>query len=357
MLRKINRSGYVSFFSFALVLALLEVSARLAAPSLPVDPGKWPRAEIAQKLDQIHDMVSDRETAEVVFAGSSMMAGGIDPVAFTESSGITSYNAGFAGPTVRTVGPWITGIVEPLLHPKVVVVGIQSREMNDNAPKGETMYDKFITSPGYKQAASSVANRLEGELESLSFFLRYRRAFRRPADLFSSDAAALEDAKVRKEIGPRGSRIEEAGTYRATDKFKNTLYRKMLIDFSVGGVEYDALLQLHEDLEARGVRLVVLNMPVTSDYAPIHADPAGDMAAYHEVLDRFASETGVTIIDAEDAFPNSEVFREPIHLDIVARASFARGLAEAWPSVMEAEGGRWRVECDGSEAPTCEVVR
>ena len=356
-MRKINKSGYVSFFSFALVLALLEVSARLAAPSLPVDPGKWPRAEIAQKLDQIHDMVSDRETAEVVFVGSSMMAGGIDPVAFTESSGVTSYNAGFAGPTIRTITPWTVDIVEPLLHPKVVVVGMQSREMNDNAPKGETMYDKFITSPGYKQAASSVANRFEGELEALSFFLRYRRAFRRPADLFSSDAAALEDAKVRKEIGPRGSRIEDAGTYRAADKFINTLYRKMLIDFTVGGVEYDALVQLHEDLEARGVRLVVLSMPVTDDYAPIHADPVGDMAAYHEVLDRFASETGVTIIDAEDAFPNPEVFREPIHLDIEARASFARGIAEAWPSVMESEGGRWRVECDDSEAPTCEVVR
>ena len=356
-MRKINTSGYVSFFSFALVLALLEVSARLAAPSLPVDPGKWPRAEIAQKLDQIDDMLSDGETAEVLFVGSSQIAGGINPVLFTESSGVTSYNAGFGGPATRTLRAWTTDILEPLLHPKVVVLGIQSRDVNDNAPKGEDIYNKFITSPGYKQAASSVTNRLEGQLEALSFFLRYRRAFRSPADLFSSDAAALEDAKVSKELGPRGKRIDHRGTYRATDRFLSTLYRKTLIDFSVGGVEYDALLQLHEDLEARGVRLVVMSMPVTADYDLVHADPAGAMAAYHELLDRFASETGVTVINAEDAFLNPEVFRDPVHLDVDARDSFARTLADAWPSLMESEGDRWRVVCDESEAPTCEIVR
>ena len=354
--KKLSGSGYVSLFGFALVLALLEVSARLAAPGLPVDPGKWPRAEIAQKLDQIHGMINDGQTADVIFVGSSMMAGGIDPVAFTDRSDVTSYNAAFAGPSTRTVGPWAVDILEPLLDPEVVVIGIQSREMNDNAPKGQTMYDKFITSPGYKQASASATNRLEGKLEGWSFFLRYRRAFRNPADLFSSDdKAALAEAKVRKTIGPRGTRIEDSVEYRATDDFITTLYDKMLIDFAVGGVEYDALIDLHNDLEERGVRLVVVNMPVTEDYWPIHADPEGDMAAYHAMLDRFEDETGDTIIDAEDAFPTSVAFREPIHLDIEGRAAFGFALADAWDDIMASEGERWYLACDGSEAPTCEL--
>lgn len=355
--KKVGRSTYLSFFSFALVLALLEVSARLAAPGLPVDPGKWPRAEIAQKLDQIHGMTDDGQMADVIFVGSSMMAGGIDPVAFTKRSDVTSYNAGFAGPSTRTVTPWTVDILEPLLDPEVVVIGVQTRELNDNAPKGQTMYDKFINSPGYKQASASAANRLEGELEGWSFFLRYRRAFRRPADLFSSDKAALAEAKVRKTIGPRGTRVEESVQYRATDKFVTTLYDKMLVDFAVGGVEYDALIELHNDLEERGVRLVVVSMPVTSDYDAIHADPVGDVKAYHDLLDRFQEQTGDTIIDAEDGFPTSAAFREPIHLDIEGRAAFGLALADAWDDIMASEGGRWRLACDGSEAPTCELSR
>jgi hypothetical protein len=244
------------------------------------------------------------------------------------------------------------------VDPEVVVIGIQSREMNDNAPKGQTMYDKFIASPGYKQASASAASRLEGKLEGWSFFLRYRRAFRNPADLFSSDdKAALAEAEVRKTIGPLGTRVEESVTYRVSNKFVTALHDKMLVDFEVGGVEYDALIDLHNELEERGVRLVVVSMPVTEDYWPIHDDPVGDMEAYHDMLERFEEETGDTIIDAEFGFPTSIAFREPMHLDIEGRKAFALALADAWDGIMASEGERWHLACDGSEVPTCELSR
>src|SRR3954454_25119735 len=101
-MRKRRNSGAV-MFSFAFVVVAIEVVARMMAPDLPVDPGEWPRVEIAQKLEQMRSYADEGKPVDVVFAGSSMMASGIDPVAFTGASGESSYNAGFAGPSARTI--------------------------------------------------------------------------------------------------------------------------------------------------------------------------------------------------------------------------------------------------------------
>src|SRR5687767_14708955 len=83
-----KRPGYVTLFSFTGVLVLVEALSRFVSPSLPVDPGKWPRIEIAQKLDQMRTYVNDGAEVDVVFAGSSMVAGGVDPVEFNQVTGL-----------------------------------------------------------------------------------------------------------------------------------------------------------------------------------------------------------------------------------------------------------------------------
>ena len=352
-----KKTGYVTACSFTAILVAVELASRMIAPSLPVDPGKWPRIEIASKLDQIRDIANTGKKVEVLFAGSSMMAGGIDPVAFTEASGKSSYNAAFAGPSMRTVTPWVLDVVEPLLRPDVVVVGVQSRELSDNGPKNEVMYDKFINSPGYKQTKGTVASQLEGDIEQLSYFLRYRRALREPSELFSTDEAsqqALAETEVRQVIGESGMRVEEPSDYKRPAKLIRGLYEKTLVDFAVGGPEYEALKDLHSGLEAEGVELVLLNMPVTEDYWGAHGDPEGDRAAYHRLIDDFIAETGVTLIDAEDGFQSSEPFRDPVHLDIEGRQAMAVALADHWDEITGGSG-EFALSCDGSSAPTCSL--
>ena len=354
-MKALSKSGYATACSFTVILVAVELASRMIAPSLPVDPGKWPRIEIASKLDQIRDIANTGKKVEVLFAGSSMMAGGIDPVAFTEASGKSSYNAAFAGPSMRTVTPWVLDVVEPLLRPDVVVVGIQSRELSDNGPKNEVMYDKFINSPGYQQTKGTVASQLEGDIEELSYFLRYRRALREPSQLFSTDEAsqqALAETEVRQVIGESGMRVEEPSDYKRPAKLIRGLYEKTLIDFAVGGPEYEALKDLSSGLEAEGVELVLLNMPVTEDYWGAHGDPEGDRAAYHELMSEFVAETGVTLIDAEDGFPSSEPFRDPVHLDIEGRQAMAVALADAWDQITGG-GGLLALSCDDSADPEC----
>lgn len=339
-----KRQGAVSAMSFAAVLIAVELLARASAPTLPIDPGKWPRTEIAQKLDQMRTYANRGTEVQVIFAGSSLMAGGVDPAAFTRRSGISSYNAAFAGPSVRTVAVWVADIIEPLLSPDVVVLGVQSREVSDNGPKNERMYEVFLASPGYKQATSSLGSAIGG-LEDISYFLRYRLAFREPSVLFEADSpSALAEARVRHEIGPRGRRNDTPGTFHRRKGLMSSLYQRTLVDFSVGGPEMEALAQLHRELEARGVELILLNMPVTEHYWDAHEDPSGDRATYRRALHKFVEEKGVTLIDAEKAFGSNDPFRDPMHLDVPARKLLARALASDWRRIV-AKGGTFALAC------------
>ena len=351
---KLKRQGYVTLFSFAGVLVLVEALSRFVSPSLPVDPGKWPRIEIAQKLDQMRTYVNDKEQVDVVFAGSSMMAGGFDPVEFNAETGLQAYNAAFAGSTMTTTALWVRDVVEPLMEPEVVVVGLQTRELSDTGSKNLIMNEKFESSPGYKESTSSVGSQLAGSLERLSYFLRYRRAFRTPSVFFEADGKqALLNTKVRQEIGPWGTRVMEAGEYRATDKFLAGLSEKTFLDLEIGGAEYDSLVDLAGSLEERGVTLVVVSMPVTDDYWGTHEDPDATRAEYHELLDELVDKSGVTVLDAESAFSIDDVFRDPVHLDVEGRAAFSEMMAERWDSISAEEPSRFRVACDVEGSITC----
>ncbi|MGH2753394.1 MAG: SGNH/GDSL hydrolase family protein [Actinomycetota bacterium] len=355
---RFKSSGYVTFFSFAGVLILVEALSRFISPSLPVDPGKWPRKEIAQKLDQMRTYVNDREDIDVVFAGSSMMAGGVDPVEFNEESGLQSYNAAFAGASTKTSVLWIRDVIEPLLQPEVVVLGVQTRELSDDSSKNNIMNRIFENSPGYKQSTESVASQVEGSLERISYFLRYRRAFRTPSVLFRADGReALQNTEVRQEIGPWGSRADEPGHYRVSEAFKENIYEKTFVNLEMGGEEYRSIVTLAEALEERDVKLVVLSMPVTDDYWDAHEDPEGDRQEYNVLLDGLVDETGVTVIDAEDAFTTTEVFRDPVHLDIEGRIAFSAMLAERWDGITEEKPTRFAVECEVVAPLSCSLRR
>lgn len=357
-MRKPNVSRYASFAGFFSVLLAVEMASRLIAPSLPIDPGKWPRVEIAQKLEQMRSLSENGEQVDVLFVGSSMMAGGIDPVRFTEASGISSYNAAFAGPSLRSVTPWTLDIVVPLLEPEVVVVGVQSRELSDNAIKNIKFLETFLASPGYRETASTIAARVGGRLERLSAFLKNRRVLREPSQLLETDLGdPLAGVEVRRTLGPRGRRDDGPATYHGGKFFRRTLYEKTLKDFEIGGPELAALRELEEGLSERGIRLVLLSTPVTEDYWASHEDPVGDRLEYWRVIGDFAETHGLTLIAADSAFPDKEQqFRDPIHLDLDARGALAEALGRHWDEILARGSSKIsEASCTPGLSSTCSV--
>ena len=339
--------------SFIGTLIAAEIVARLLLPALPVDTHTWPRAEIGQKLEQIEAIEQRGQGTDVLFAGSSLTAAGVNPQAFTRATGLSSYNAAFAGPSMRTVARWVLDIVEPKLSPDVVVVGVASRDVNDNAAKNLGMFENFIRSPGYKQETASFASRVEGWLEDASTFMRYRRLFREPATLLDQSSEKLKQQRIRKEIGARGLRLDDPRNYFFSAKMASRLHDNVLAEFSVGGGEARALQEMSRELQARGVEMILLNMPVTSDYVASHVDPEADVAQFHALLTEFARKSEVILVNAEDAFADSTPFRDLMHLDVEGRDALTDALASGWSRLDD--GTQLEVSCSSEEVPECSM--
>jgi hypothetical protein len=351
-MRKRKVSAVVTIVSLLAVMVAAEVAARVWLPAIPPDAHTWPRAEIGQKLEQIEAYEERGEAIDVLFVGSSQMAASTNPQLFTEQTGLSSYNAAFAGPAMRTVGRWLLDIVEPKLSPDVVVVGIASRDSNDRSRKNKNVHQAFLSSPGYRQETAGLASQFEGWLEDVSVFMRYRRLMREPATFLERKNDELQQQKIRKQIGARGLRLEEPVDYRFKLSSQQSLSNGTLGNFHTGGRDYRAVVEMHDVLEERGVEMVLLNMPLTADYLGAH-DDVDEMTSYREFLADIVAATGVAFVDAEQAFDTPKAFRDLLHLDVEGRDAFTEALADSWDAISD--GSHLVMECDNKRMPECEL--
>jgi hypothetical protein len=330
-----SKSVYVTAMSAVAVLLLAEATARLLAPKLPVEPGKWPRPELAAKYDQMRQYAEKGEGFDLVFVGSSMTMNGIDPVIFSERAGLRAYNAAFAAGSPRTVALWTLDIVEPLLSPDILVYGISARDFNDNGKVQRDIYKGFTSSPGYRQVAAGVEQRAEGLLEHFSVFMRYRRYFRSPGKVLRDLTEEKRPGKDPKygSISQFGRREPKPGPYKIRKHWKRNQISRVLNDFSMGADELTALSELHADLERRGVQMVLLSMPMSADYGPLLPHGERDLVEYRRMISEFTDAREIPIIDAENAATGFWAFRDPVHLDIGGRRALTEELAAIWDDV------------------------
>jgi hypothetical protein len=313
---------------------------------------------MSAKYDQMTSLSEHGHSVPVVFAGSSMMASGIDPNAFTARAGIDSYNAAVAGPGMTGLRPWVRDLTQPLLSADTVVLGIQSRELNDEERVIAHFHDVLMRSPGFDLATPrSIADHVETWLDRSSAFFRNRRAFRTPVTLFEQRVGQRSHS-----VGRRGVRRQEDRFYRHRLKLdgreagvpaRNPGPRDLAPPdaFSIGGSQLDALEALASELARRDVRLVVIAMPVTRDYRlsfpPIRR-------RFFTALGELSDKHGITVIDAQDAFPWFGPFRDPIHLDVEGRSALSDALGRDWTR-LDGRRGYFRVVCD--QKPRCGLRR
>ena len=338
----------VALVTFLAIVVIVELWVRSIEPRLPLQPGMWPRSEMAFKYEQMQEVQRSGVHPEVMFAGSSMTASGVDPNAFTRASGVESYNAAFAGPGMRSLSRWVLEIGEPLLGPRTVVLGLQSRELNDELSAIDRFDEVMQSAPGVQLATGrNPIDRMERWLDDVSAFYRNRRALRSPSTLFE-----LKVQERNHTLGPRGARIQEPRFYRdpipsdrhAAVPFRNPgpLDLTATRGFGIGGEELSSLAETADELNSRRVRLVVMVMPVTLDYE--YADPAIRSRLF-DALEVVARDHDITVIDAQDAFPTYRPFRDPIHLDTEGRAAFGRALGRAWGEISTTDSDFLRLTC------------
>lgn len=278
------------------------------------------------------DALGRRGGADIVAVGSSMVNAAVDPAALTRELGGRRpvFNAALNGAGARLLERWTLEVVVPRLRPKTVVIGVSSRELNDRGLDAAHAYDVVIGSRGFRDATGdgTFADRLEDRIAESSYLVRYRSVLRQPSRWGGRKGS------------PVGSRVNDLGVLRALRIFDNATYAttprlsratatRSLNDLTFGGRETAALGRLVTGLTSRGIRVVLLEMPITEDEIRLHPAGAADYARFEALLARFAAaHPAVRVFDMRERFPDTADYRDPHHLNGTGKARFTGLLAD-----------------------------
>ncbi len=316
------------------VLLLAEGLVRLSHSALAT-PMIWPAPELQKKYDQIVARAASRQPTDVVLVGDSMMDAGGDPGGVGGAgTGVAGgvYNASVAGETLPTIADWTTRVVVPRLHPKVVVVGFSSNELNPRLllPASGVAAYRHSRAVRSAEGIGSPVDRADAFLRHWSLLYRYRTVLRNPfahvgpqdplqAGIFDPalTAAGQDLAFVSQRY------LQTGGTDRARLVINGVI--AALRGFRVSPDNLAILKGMLTSLRSQGIQVLLVAMPVTADLVSFH--PAGT-TDYQAALASFvsvaqASDAGIAV---PGVWPTSE-FADPVHLNGAGTVHFSKYLA------------------------------
>jgi hypothetical protein len=320
------------------VLVLAEIGARAIEPYLPA-PEVWADAATAVKVAQL-DRDESAGCTDVVFAGSSMTRDALDPGVFTAADPAArgAYNAALDASSPELLQRWLLDQVVPRSRPALVVIGLASFDLNDNARITRAALDAYAQAP---YSASGRANDLQRWFTRHVALVRNRPALRSPELVLDALSAWRDGQKAER---PRADGIpgllaadghglsRRALEYRPGSGVQAFVRRELLNDFEIGGRQAAALHDVVEQLQGAGVDVALLPLPVTDDYVSLHPRGAADQQAFLETLQRTASTTGASLLDPPALALTG--FADTHHLN----GQGADALSGALPGVLERAG-------------------
>jgi hypothetical protein len=291
-----------------IMLAVGEIATRAIASDLPA-PGQWSNYEIQRKVGQL-DALSAKGGAQVVFFGSSLVDLGVDPTVVDQQigGGVESYDAGLLGSSPTESAAWAEHVVIPKLHPRVIVLGVDSFDLED--VKEMTDYDAFIQSAGYKQITDTQdpiqnVNQWIGKYSSLWYnkdslrdpetVLRALAGRPQPVNEYAADLSA----DGRQTENQYSHWVNYAGVY--------------VGNWTLGKRNPAAIVQLVSYARARHISVVLVDMPVTTQF--VATMPGGNYQPYLDALGAIGSRTGAGVL-YDHRISNVEFFQDDIHMNL-----------------------------------------
>lgn len=288
-------------------LAAGEVAVRAIEDRLPPASG-WVSDEYPAKRARMAELAR-AGGVEVVVLGSSVVDVAIDPAALS----MPAYNAGLIAASPVIVETWARELAVPLLEPEVAVVGISSRDLNGNGAGMRARDEQFRASLGgaWLLGRHSAADRVEWWLNEHSALVRNRQALRRPLEALAGYDPPDRNRTQLTDLGLETELRDHA--FRASGDIVEFFRREPLAGFDVTEDQLGAFRRLVAGLVADGLRVVVLDMPVTDDYVALHPDGAEDHRRYEEAVDEVVAATGAALL-RPGVWPD-ELFADPLHLN------------------------------------------
>ena len=308
----------------ALLLAA-ELALRAAFPRLGLRD--WPNWEFENKVRAM-DRLARRGGASVITVGSSMVQAAVDPHLLSAllARERPAFNAALNGATARTLELWTRHIVVPRLRPDMVMFGFNSIEMNDNSLVAQRIFDQFRTSRPWRRLRDegSIFRRAIFRLESASYLVRFRRYVRKSA---WSGAKRGKLAEV-SELGYlRGVGVFEWRSY-GIREHQRKIWGEALQDFRAGGHEFEALGGLIRALRDANIPVLLVRMPISEDWIPLHPKGDQDYRAFERKLQAFVGSNDVRFVDLMPGFTSLDDFVDPVHLSPAGKRRFTTELVQ-----------------------------
>lgn len=295
------------------VLLLAEVAVRLVEARLPA-PMDWYTTEYATKVEQMEGLLARHGGASVVFLGSSVIDVSIDPMQMKApaTAARPAYNGGLVGANLEMVDFWSEHLVEPALHPEVAVIAVSSRDVNRNGAALESQTSGFYDLPAVRRilGVESLAEQVERRIGETSRLVRHRAALRRPFESLAGHDApgrALTHSVLGHEL-----HLTDV-SYRGDAAVEAFFRSEPLLRFAPSPTQLDALAAMIVRLDRSGVRVIVLDVPVTSRYIALHPNGVADYRSYEVALNGLAAQLAVELVDA-GTWPQGS-FADPMHLN------------------------------------------
>ncbi|MBE9076626.1 hypothetical protein IQ241_04830 [Romeria aff. gracilis LEGE 07310] len=257
-------------------------------------------------------------TPDILIVGSSRSLQGIDPAVLQQVLAeqgypdLKVYNLSINGATVQVVNYLLQAVLTPEQLPKLIIWGGGARSFN--SARLDQTFANLLDSPGYRAISAGVRPALAEPNRLLD------------PNLILSDLTAAG-------FLPIANQFEPADYYRRFPRvsgFYDTDYRP----FSIQGVQTITLEHLVAFLQARGIELIFVNLPLSQDYL----DSA--RLVYERQFQQFLQNQSQTddwaVIDLLQQWPEQQTyFADPNHLNQTGAASVARLLGSA-PEVLDA---------------------
>jgi len=302
--RRVRRLWLVIAATTLVVLALAELSVRVAADRLP-EPLTWYHPVAQVKVGQMAQRAAEGRGAEVVFVGTSQTAEGIDPVRFSEQAPgrPATYNAAVLAGYPAVSRRFVPEQVLPVLRPQTVVFGVSpfDLEAGEEAP-----YDQA------EATATGLLADADRALAEHSALVRYRSVLRDPAQwprIASGLPGEVDDVR-REAVGEDGrwllysGRGCAVGTVQAPPDGRTEL--------AVDPDRDAAVRSTLRSIRSSGARPVLLTVPM-----PACALPEPLRARYDDGRRRLAAlaaEEQVDLIDVSDQMVDDGWYQDSGHL-------------------------------------------
>ncbi|MEM7207693.1 MAG: hypothetical protein AAF434_07725 [Pseudomonadota bacterium] len=294
------------FLVCLLLLAIAEVGMRAVLPESHKPRGSWHNLELRDQAEQLREM----KDVDVMFAGSSIAAVNIPPVAFDSAASelgyeLDSFNAGIRGCNYSCIAAGFKHMFLPLQEPKkviLIVAPVDLNEANESVIRRSEDFIRTFNNESYVAALIDVFRHL------------YVFGFR----------AEIKDFIVSQKWNFEPSLIGEKGHIDMGYEPRNRYQYKFRFE-EKGRIVKD-LSRMIDDLQSRGIKVAILPGLVDGSIREMMSKEETDEFAI--ILSKLAKKHEIELYRADDLVPDDEKFIDQFHLNTGAAHKYAASLAE-----------------------------